>query len=233
MKLRTVPMVVVVMSIVGLDLIGVGAHATFTQNTTSAQTITAGTWGVTLSGSCVGGTTCPVDTSNNLFSLSSDGAKLTFTPYITTESTSSFSTGDQEVTATSTGNVQLTDPTWVVNATGGSDLANQAYVCATSTGIGTDNTNIVLYNGPLSGFTGTSYSLSNDVLSPSGATPTATSGSTDNFVVDVYAGSEPTLCGTNTAAGTPATPGPSNAPVISGAALGENIAVNVQLTYQD
>ena len=51
MKLRTVPMVVVVMSIVGLDLIGVGAHATFTQNTTSAQTITAGTWGVTLSGS--------------------------------------------------------------------------------------------------------------------------------------------------------------------------------------
>ena len=231
MKLRTVPMVVVVMSIVGLDLIGVGAHATFTQNTTSAQTITAGTWGVTLSGSCVGGTTCPVDTSNNLFSLSSDGAKLTFTPYITTESTSSFSTGDQEVTATSTGNVQLTDPTWVVNATGGSDLANQAYVCATSTGIGVGGANLVLYNGLLSDFTGTTYALSGDVLSTTG-TPSSTLGPTDNLVVDVYAGNETTPCGTN-AAGTTATPVPSNEPAISGAAIVENIAINVELTYQD
>jgi hypothetical protein len=214
-------------------LIGFGVHATFTQSTTSAKAITAGTWGATLSGSCIDGTTCPVDLSNNLFSLSPDGATLTFTPYLTSASTSSFSTGDQEVTATSTGNIQLTNPTWVVNATGGSDLKNQAYVCATSTGIGTGLTNTVLYNGPLSLFTGTSYSLPGDVLSTTGPI-TATSGPTDNLVVDVYAGSEPTLCGSNTTPGTAATPGNSTTPtILSGAAIGENIAVDVQLTYQD
>jgi predicted ribosomally synthesized peptide with SipW-like signal peptide len=223
-----------VMSIVGLGLIGVGAHATFTQNTTSAQTITAGTWGATLSGSCIDGTTCPADTSNSnsLFSLSPDGATLTFTPYLTSASTLSFSTGNQEVTATSTGNIQLTDPTWVVNATGGAALASQAYVCATSTGIGTGVTNTVLYNGPLSGFTGTSYSLPGDVLSTTGA-PSPNSGPTDNLVVDVYAGAESTLCGTTTTAGATATPGTSNAAAISGAAIGETIAVTAKLTYQD
>jgi predicted ribosomally synthesized peptide with SipW-like signal peptide len=221
------------MSVMGLGLIGVGAHATFTQNTTSAQAITVGTWGIALSGSCIGGTTCPVDLGNNLFSLSPDGATLTFTPYITSASTSSFSTGNQEVTATSTGNIQLTNPTWVVNATGGPDLASQAYVCATSTGIGTNVTNTVLYNGPLSDFIGTSYSLAGDVLSTAGPI-TTTSGPTDNLVVDVYAGSEQTLCGSNVTPGTTATPGLSTTPsTISGAAIGEDIAVNVQLTYQD
>ncbi|HUZ39980.1 MAG TPA: SipW-dependent-type signal peptide-containing protein [Acidimicrobiales bacterium] len=220
------------MSIVTLGLIGVGVHATFTSSTSSGQTITAGTWGVTLSGSCINGTTCPLDpSSSDLFSLSHDGTTLTFTPYAA--STSSFSTGDQEVTATSTGNIQLTDPTWLINVTGGSDLASQAFVCATSTGIGTDVTNTVLYNGPLGLFTRTSYSLPSDVLSTTGPL-TTTSGPTDNLVVDVYAGSESTLCGSNITPGTPATPGISTTPsTISGAAIGESIAVTVQLTYQD
>jgi hypothetical protein len=229
MKLRTV-LVAGATSIVGLGLIGVGAHATFTTNSTTGQVVTVGTWGVTYSGSCIEDAACPVDSSNNLFSLSSDGTTLTFTPFIA--STSSFSTGNQEVSATNAGSIQLTDPTWVVNATGGPDLTSQAYVCATSTGIGTDDTNVVLYNGPLSGFTGTTYSLSSDVLSTTGPT-TTTSGPTDNLVVNVYAGSEATLCGSNTTAGTTATAGPSNAPAISGAAIGENIAINVELTYQD
>src|ERR1035438_1108454 len=100
---------VAVMSIVGLGLIGIGTHATFTQNTTSAEVIRAGTWGVTLSGSCIDSTTCPVDASNSnsLFNVSPDGTTLTFTAYAA--STSSFSSGDQEVTATSTGNIQLTE----------------------------------------------------------------------------------------------------------------------------
>ena len=37
------------MSIAGLGLVGMGTHAVFTQNTTSSQTITAGTMNVTLS----------------------------------------------------------------------------------------------------------------------------------------------------------------------------------------
>ena len=50
---------------------------------------------------------------------------------------------------------------------------------------------------------------------------------------EIGAGSEATLCGSNTTAGTTATAGLSNAPAISGAAIGENIAINVELTYQD
>ena len=37
------------LSVAGLGLVGVGAHAVFTQNTTSQQTITAGTMNVTVS----------------------------------------------------------------------------------------------------------------------------------------------------------------------------------------
>jgi hypothetical protein len=219
------------MSIVVLGLIGIGAHATFTTNTASGQTITAGTYDPTLVGSCIDDTTCPVDpSSSDLFTLSPDGTTLTFTSF--TPSMASFSTGDQEVTATNTGNLPVSDPTWVIGANAGSDLLSGAYVCATSTGVGTDDTNVVLYNGPLSDFVGTSYSLSGDVLSTNGP-PTATSGPTDNLVVDVYAGSETTLCGSNTIAGTAATPGTSIAPTISGPAIGENVAVDVQLTYQD
>jgi hypothetical protein len=162
--------------------------------------------------------------------VSPDGTTLTFSSYA--PSKASFSTGDQEVNATNTGNLPVSDPTWVVGANAGTDLLSGAYVCATSTGIGTDDTNVVLYNGPLSGFVGTSYALTGDVLSPTGP-PTATSGPTDNLVVDVYAGSETTLCGSNTTAGTTATPGTSDAPTIDSAAIGEVVAIDVQLTYQD
>ena len=227
MKLRWVPIVGAI-GIVSAALIGIGAHATFTTNTSSGQSITAGISDPTLVGTCVSGTNCPT-ASSALFTLSPDGDTLTFTPVA--PATSSFTSGDEGVTATNTGNLPLSDPSWVVSSTGGSDLESQAYVCATSTGIGTGTTNYVLYNGPLSGFTGT-YSLSGDVLTPTGP-PTATSGTTDNVVVDVYAGSEPTLCGTNDSPGTAATPGTSTAPTISGAAIGENVAVNVQITYQD
>lgn len=47
MKLRFIAMTGV-MSLAGLGLIGAGAHAVFTQNTTSSQTITAGTMNVTV-----------------------------------------------------------------------------------------------------------------------------------------------------------------------------------------
>jgi len=237
MKLRTVPLVGV-MGIAGLGLIGVGAHATFTTSTSSGETITAGTPSDPLSGACLSGTNCPVDANNILYTLSSDGETLTFTP--DTPSGLSFTTGDEEVTATSTGNIPLTDPTWVLSANSGSQLESEAYVCATSTGIGTNDTNVVLYNGPLSGFSGTSYALSGDEIITSGA-PTATSGPTDNFVVDVYAGSEPTLCGANftngvgatASAGSTATPGTSVAPTLNSDSAGENIAISVEMTYQD
>jgi hypothetical protein len=244
MKFRTV-LLVAAMSITGLSLIGVGAHATFTASTSGGQGVTAGIVSDPLSGTCVSSTNCPVGTNSNLYSLSSDGETLTFTP--DTPSGLSFTTGDEEVTATNTGNIPLTDPTWTLSANSGNQLVGEAYVCATSTGIGTGDTNFLLYNGPLSGFTGTSYALDGDVLSTSGTPATATSGPTDNFVVDVYAGSEQTLCGTGFTngtgadlgtgqtmiAGSPATPGTSTAPTLVGDSAGQSVAISAEMTYQN
>jgi len=229
MKLRAIPFVGVV-CIACVGLIGTGVHATFTTSTASGQTITAGIPGDPLTGLCVSGTNCPVDPSNSLYSVSANGSTLTFAP--DTPSGPSFTTGDEGVTATSTGNIPLTNPTWVLNASGGTQLMGEAYVCVTSTGIGSNNSNVVLYNGPLSAMIGTSYALSGDELVTSG-TPTATSGPTDSLVVDVYAGSETTLCGTTTAANSAVTPGLSTAPTLSGDSAGQVIAVSVTMTYQD
>ena len=117
MKLRTVPMVMAI-SISSLGLIGVGVHATFTTSTSSGQAITAGTPDPTLVGSCVNGTNCPVDGNNILYTLSPDGETLTFSP--DTPLGLSFTTGDELVTATNTGNLPLTEPTWTPSATVGS-----------------------------------------------------------------------------------------------------------------
>ena len=243
MKLRTVPMVTAI-SISSLGLIGVGVHATFTTSTSSGQAITAGTPDLTLVGSCASGTNCPVDGNNILYTLSPDGETLTFSP--DTPLGLSFTTGDELVTATNTGNLPLTEPTWTPSATVGTQLEGEAYVCATSTGIGMGTTNYLLYNGPLSGFMGTSYSLA-ETLSISGTTATATSGPTDNFTVDVYAGSEPTQCGNSftngtgapggggvaAGSGSTAAAGTSVAPTLSGDTIGQSVAISAALTYQD
>ncbi len=244
MKLRAVPLVGV-MSIACLGLIGVGVHATFTSSTSSGQSITFGIPDPTLSGSCVSGTNCPLDASNALYTLSTDGTTLTFTADVPSDST--FTTGDEQVIATNTGNLPLTDPTWTLTANVGAQLEGEAYVCATSTGIGTGDTNFLLYNGPLSAFTATSYALDSAVLSPSGTAATATSGPTDNFTVDVYAGSEPTQCGSgftngtgdpsgngvSASVGSTATPGTSTAPILNGDSAGQTVGISAVLTYQD
>jgi hypothetical protein len=244
MRLRTVPMVAA-MSIACLGLIGEGVHATFTSSTSSGQSIMVGTPDPTLSGSCVSGTNCPLDASNALYTLSTDGSTLTFTTDGSTDS--SFTTGDEQVVGTNTGNLPLTDPTWTFSANVGAQLEGEAYVCATSTGIGTGDTNFLLYNGPLSAFVGTSYALDSDTLSPLGTPATATSGPTDNFTVDVYAGGESTQCGTSFTNGTGvsggsgvaasvgslATTGTSSAPILNGDTTGQSVAISAALTYQD
>jgi hypothetical protein len=244
LKLRTAALVAVA-SISSLGLIGGGVHATFTSISSSGDTLTMGTPAVALTGSCINGTTCAGDPSD-LYSLSPDGMDLIFTSI--SPSGDSFTTGDEQITAANTGNLPLTDPTWVPDVVPvNSALAGEAYVCATSTGIGIGNTNYLLYNGPLSGFIGTSYGLDSDVLTTSGTTPTATSGPTDNFVVDVYAGSELTQCGNSFTNGTgapggggvavglgsTATPGTSVAPTLSGDFTSQSIAISVKMTYQD
>ena len=233
MKLRTVAMTGV-MSLAGLGLIGVGAHATFDTSTTSNQIISTGGPGVTLSGSCINGTTC-FGAPNDLYALSNGGATLTFTaggPY-----GSSFTTGDEMVTATNTGNIPLTQITMTLSTTyPTSALATESYVCIGSTGLGTGGAWFPIYNGPLGTLLGAggSYGWGQDgdtltvagspYITPPGPPPeTPASGPTDNYIVDVYAGpGQVTACGTS----------PAGTPTLDSSAENESITVSVTISYQ-
>lgn len=222
MKLRFVAMAGV-LSLAGLGLVGAGAHAVFSTSTTSNQIISTGTPGVTLSGQCLNGPCA--GNPNDLYSLSNGGATLTFTaggPYGST-----FTTGDELVTATNTGNIPLTELVLTLAATyPTSPLATEAYVCLGSTGLGTNGSPFFeIYNGPMSGLPAGGWSQEGDVLTVagtgySGGSPPA-SGPTDNYIINVYAGS-----GVSTACGT------STAPALNSDAEGESITLSATMTYQ-
>ena len=135
MKLKSIAMTGV-MSLAGLGLVGAGAHAVFTQNTVSAQTITAGTMNVTLySTDAVGG--------NNTANLALANLGPTG---------STFTTGDQLVTITNNAPFVVSEitatPGDTFDSSGGptspnSRLAAETYLCEVSSGE-------VIYNGLLS-----------------------------------------------------------------------------------
>ena len=165
------------LGVVGLSLVGIGTNEVFTAQTTSHQQITAGTLSVAIS-SPSGSPDC---------SSASDGCQsLTLPPVGPT--TSSFTTGDQAIIVTNTGNIALNElglSFAVTNST--SDLATEAYVCLGTTGVGSGGTFSQIYNGPLAGLVGGSY-IQN-------GSPLMVPNSTYSFVVNVYAGSETTACG--------------------------------------
>jgi hypothetical protein len=224
MKLRFVAMAGV-LSLAGLGLVGAGAHAVFSTSTTSNQIISTGTPGVTLSGQCLNGPCA--GNPNDLYSLSNGGATLTFTaggPYGST-----FTTGDEQVTATNTGNIPLTELVIALAATyPTSPLATEAYVCFGSTGLGTTPGSFFqIYNGPMSGLPASGWGQNGDVLTTLGTPPSGgpypipASGPTDNYIINVYAGP-----GVSTACGT------STAPALNSDAEGESITLSATMTYQ-
>jgi predicted ribosomally synthesized peptide with SipW-like signal peptide len=168
------------MSIAGLGLIGAGAHAIFTASTTSAQTITAGTLSMELSGptgsTCLG--TDAVGNCNN----------LALPAYGPTQST--FNSGPQDVVATNDGNItatnilfSLTDPSDVANA---QSLAfnNEAWVCVTASNTPSLGS-VVLANESLSTFETTPINVGGTEL-PGGIAP---------YTMEFFAGQANTLCG--------------------------------------
>jgi predicted ribosomally synthesized peptide with SipW-like signal peptide len=206
------------LSIAGLGLIGVGAHATFTQNTTSSQSITAGTVAVAVSASDAPGCTNYEDGCQS----------LTLNPLGPVGS--SFTTGDQTVTATSTGSLPANETSWTLTASPGNQLENEASLCIVrqaSSGPWSSNP-WVYYNGPLSDESGV-------VVPISGWPALITGGATDTYIVNVYAGNETTACGAATYSSSPqwtaATAGPSTAPSLSNDSQGLNTTVSVALTY--
>jgi hypothetical protein len=202
-----------------LSLVGVGAHATFTASTSSSQTVNAGTIGVVVSAP---DSSCPSYTDGcQSLTLSALGPVG-----------SSFTTGDQAVTATSTGSLPAYETGWTLTASPGSPLVNEASVCIVrqaSSGPWSINPQ-VYYNGPLSGVNGVFVAIS-------GWPALITGGATDTYIVNVYAGTETTACGAATYSSTPqwtiATTGSSTAPSLSNDAQGDGMTVSVALTYAD
>lgn len=178
MKLRTIA-VVGGLGVAGLALIGAGATATFTQNTTSSQKITAGSMNVTLS--------APGASGNNTSSIAlADVGPVN----------STFTTPPTVVTITNNGNLPVTEIALQVGDTNNNGtLQGEAWACFYSDGQ-------LLVNEPLTTVEGYGAATVGGAIAP-GATDTYTfivyAGSIDNgcgatftgFSGGAYTGNEP------------------------------------------
>src|ERR1035438_9660317 len=103
------------LGVAGIGLVGVGAHAVLTQNTTSSQQITAGTMNVTLSTTGAG-------------AVGNNTSALTLAPVGPTGS--SFTTGDEVVTITNHSNIPVNITSIGTGSTyPTSVLATELYIC--------------------------------------------------------------------------------------------------------
>jgi len=164
MRLRTVALVGV-MSIAALGLISSGAHAAFTVQTTSHQTITVGTLG-----------TPDVVLSSPGASAGNGTKDLTLSAVSPTGP--SFTTGDEVVTITNKATFSASAITQTLaTANSSSDLAKQLSICEVTSGY-------VLYNGPLP-----------EALDTEAIVGSIAARGSDTYILNVYAGAERTACG--------------------------------------
>jgi predicted ribosomally synthesized peptide with SipW-like signal peptide len=185
------------LGVAGIGLVGVGAHAVFTQNTTSSQQITAGTMNVTLSTTGAG-------------AVGNNTSALTLAPVGPTGS--SFTTGDEVVTITNHSNIPVNITSIGTGSTyPTSVLATELYICEV------DPYGYVDYNGPLSGATSVPYGPGNPIA------PLAT----EPMKMNIYAGNETTACGAVTHVGFLAVAGTSTSPSLTNGAEGQSIVVTV------
>ena len=179
MKLKTMAMTGV-MSLAGLGLIGAGAHATVTQNTTSQQQIVAGTMNVTLHS----------DSANTVVS-GDNSAALTLAPVNAAEGSSFVEA--YHVVMTNNGNIPVTEVSFqLTDSQNGSPaslaLEGELWACLyAGSGAQNGNSGEVYFNSPLSTVltwgAGASKFLT---LAPL---------ATDDYTVVVYAGSTDNGCG--------------------------------------
>ncbi|HVC23394.1 MAG TPA: hypothetical protein VNH82_08235 [Candidatus Dormibacteraeota bacterium] len=170
--------------VAALALIGAGAAATFNTQTTSTQTINAGTLSVVLSSPDAPGCTLVSDgcTSLTLNSVGADGSTFDTTPSL--------------VTITNNGTVPAYYDTMSVSDTNNnSTFQSEVGMCDYSYGgdgtghfVGTD------YNGLLSGIEASSPNN----VSGTGDEYVVQPGQTDSYTVDFYAGAITDACGTST-----------------------------------
>jgi len=147
---------------------------------------------------------------------------------------------------TNVGTIPATEITFNLSATPSSVLANEASMCVTSTGLGTNGNDYVLYNGPLSGGLKRKLGAKRDTLTVGGSyTNTAarrtTTSSTSTpvlrrrsaavrFTANDVISNEGTLA--NASTGATGTPGPSAAPTLQNGAEGGSVTLTATTTYQ-
>ena len=146
---------------------------------------------------------------------SSSGPTLTLPPVGPTGS--SFTTGDHTVTITNESNIPVNEITSTPSDSFAGGAANTAldaesYLCEVSS-------NTVIYNGPL-------HSAPAQPIAG-----TLAAGATDSYTVNVYAGNEPTACGSVTTVGAAATAGTSTAPSLNNDAQGGVIDPTLTVSY--
>jgi len=218
-------------SVMGLGLIGVGAHAVFTTNTASSQTISAGAPSVILWSADAPGCTAEANacTSITLNPVGPVGSTFDQPPPpvpITIKNTGTIPVSEAAI--------QLSD---VTNGPAGNYLQNQMNICMSSDpgsgGTGLLDGATVVANGPLT--TGLALSPSVTLVGP-----TLAPGATDEYQVDFYAGQNSAECGTtwsdggHTASAWSGAGYPSVNPWVTPASLTSNAeggAVAVTLTY--
>ncbi len=180
MKLKTIAMTGV-LSLAGLGLIGAGAHAAWTTNTTTRQQITSSALSIGLIGPA--GSSCNATDPNNGAScvdLSLPSFEVTSSTFSTTPDTV-YLENNSDVTpyyeALSAGDT-------VGGAPGSGSLANEVYLCVANIGGST------IYDGPLSGAVGVTPFASGGTYSSPYSLPSPTQ--EDSFVMQFYAGPEAT-----------------------------------------
>ncbi len=129
MNLRMIGMLAAI-GVAAIALVGAGAHAAFTTQTSTVQSVSTGTLSVVID---------PSSSSPGV--LSNNNQTITFAAL--TNQGSSFTTGDEVTTMLNNGTLPANEITVTTAASGSSALANDLYFCEVSSGT-------VIYNGPVS-----------------------------------------------------------------------------------
>lgn len=206
MKLKTVAMTGV-LALAGLGLIGVGAHAAFTQNTTSSQTISAGSIAVVVS--APGAVENPYATN-----CSSPGDNCTtITLPAQGPFGSTFDTTPVTVTITNNSPFTVTDVSAVSDTNTSLTMETEMGMCFWHSGA-------AQLNGYLTQLEAVpSWSLGNTIAS----------GGTDTYSTDFYAGTTSSECG-STPVGAASAPTASADSLTSGAE-GGSVTPTITFTY--
>ncbi len=194
------------LSVAGLGLIGVGAHAVFTTSSTSQQQITAGAPSVVLT--ATGPCSAAVAGTLNLPA--------------TGPTNSTFTSGDQTVYVCNNGNIPVTGVSATFGEGGsysgsGADywLEHEAYLCVVN------SANVVVYNGLLDG-----------AASAIAVTGTILPGNYSQYTVNVFAGSTATTACGSVGNGGAASSGPNGyANTLDNSAVNGVIYPTVTVTY--